>query len=115
VKAVRPHPAVADDFESRMRLYPLAKGKQPKGDSIEELTGISYDTLRLEVKAGRLVTTRVRGRVMVRGENLATWLRLCEEPRQRRHGTSTPGRAPQLAEFRGIRDQVLRQEQDGRL
>lgn len=100
-------------FEARMKLYPLAKGRHPKGDSIEELTGLCRDTLDAEIRAGRLKPTRVRGRVMVRAENLQAWLESCEaEPvvisrRGRWRRDRWLDRAANLEEFRQIRDQVL--------
>jgi excisionase family DNA binding protein len=109
------------DPEAQFRLYPLAKGKRTHGDSIEELTGLSRDTLEAEIRAGRLKPTRVRGRVMVRAENLQAWLESCEkEPvviRGRRHRADRAlerassleelERAASLEEFRQVRDRVL--------
>ena len=99
-------------FEARMKLYPLAKGVHPKGDSIEELTGLSRDTLEAEIRAGRLLPTRVRGRVMVRAENLEAWIYRCEELPESTEQPATgsdrqAGRARNLVEFRLIRDRVL--------
>jgi len=54
-----------------LRLYTLPE--------LEELTGVSRDTLDREIRDGRLKATRVRSRVFIRQENLESWVFACEE------------------------------------